>query len=469
MAAKSRPGADSHRYLSSGVAVCHHWIQGDSRMSHTFGKITIADGVRVLEDVGGTGLSGVLIGNESGLTCEVVLVGASVKRTLYPGTVDFFEVTRGTTWNGNLQIDPMADLTNFSSYPGSYVRIDTFGPGERPAGQYPMALPRLSNVGNTVDTNTVSAVTTNVTNDGNPSGTVFIEATQSGNASGSNVAIGNDGSAIFAQFVSSVFKQIFKIIPGASPEVLLGKGVKLHIVDNNNVDNTVLYMSNSNIVSFQAGTNDVFAFTDHNGNALFYAQTEVNGGFQLNSDIFINGTNHAGNAYGPILGVDTSGNTIVQAHPTNNQVVILDKNGAVLSTIDSNGCINMAGKIQTANGDTSGSMTIQEIFAGGSKWLIIKQNNYKQAGAAQQFTLSNTFTGPFGILNLGCGGMEVLQAGTKQSINVLTALAAAGGTFAAQTNIQQASIGWCNTNINQIQSQGGYATAHTGVTILAGF
>jgi hypothetical protein len=348
----------------------------------------------------------------------------------------------------------------------SQVAIEIYEASEKVGGTYPAALIRQ------VSADVTSSQATSVINDGNLAPTTFVEATQTGNASGSNVALGNDGSVIFAQFVSSVFTQLFKITPGATPTIQFGKGVNLHQVDNNGTDALFFHVNSNNYPELEANLSDVIQFSDRSGNALFYANGPTQGNsLQLGPGIVIQGSTGPGpTTTSNILGVSNPGGiTQLQAHSVGNQVQILDKNGATLSTIDANGCINMVGKIQTVNGDTSGSMTIQEIFTGGSKWLIIKQNNYKQAGAAQQFTLTNTFTGPFSISNLGCGGMEVLQAGTKQTINVLTAIAAAGGSFTGQTNIQQASFGWCNTNINQIQSQGGYATAHTGVTTIEGY
>jgi hypothetical protein len=442
-------------------------------MSNVYGKIDIVAGTKVIRDVGGTGLSGIVIGNESGLTCKITLQGAGVTRTLYPGTADFFEVPQNKSWSGNLQIDPSSNLSNASSWPSSFVQVDTFGFNEKPKGVYPISFFRAGNVGNTVDTNTVSSGTTSVTNDGNPGATVFIEATQSGNASGSNVVDRNDGSFYRSQFISNVLTRLVELIVGVNPILKFGQGLSLHQVDSNGTDALFFHVNSNNYPDFVANASDVVQFSGNGDVPLFYLNGASQGNsMQLGPNIAVQGSTGPGPTISAnILKVTNPGGiTQLQAHSVGNQVQIIDKNGDVLSTIDANGCINMAGAITTFNGDTSGSMTIQEVFAGGSKWLIIKQNNYRQAAATpQQFTLVNTFTGPFAIMNLGCGGMEVLQATVKQTINVLSALALAGGSFTGQTNIQQASIGWCNTNINQIQSQGGYASAHTGVTILAGF
>jgi hypothetical protein len=179
--------------------------------------------------------------------------------------------------------------------------------------------------------------------------------------------------------------------------------------------------------------------------------------------------NDASGSNGTVLTVDAIGNTIVQAHSTNDQVVFWDKNNATLATIDFNGCLNMSGQILTQNGDTSGSMTVQEIFSGGTKLVVVKQNNYRQNGAAQQLVLKNTFTGPFLVINAGCGGMQILNGASVQSGNYFNSMSATGSTFVAETAAAQCTLGWNNTAIDRVQSQGGYASAHTGVFILIGF
>lgn len=167
-------------------------------MSRFFGVIDISDGTRQIVDIGSGGLSGVLIGNESGLTVVITLQGANTSKSLYPGVVDWFPIPQGSNFNGNVQIDPSANLNNVASWPGSYVQIDTFGPNEIPTGTYPIALSRNTNVGNTITVNqntTLGPPAQLLQNDGNISGTQFIEATVGGDSS-SAVNVTNDGTWI---------------------------------------------------------------------------------------------------------------------------------------------------------------------------------------------------------------------------------------------------------------------------------
>jgi hypothetical protein len=160
-------------------------------MSHFYGIISISSGVRALTDnIGAAGLSGVLIGNESGLTVIITLQGANTSKSLYPGTVDWFPIPK-SGFTGVVQIDPVSNLNNLSFWPSSFVQIDTFGINEAPAGVYPMALPRITNVGNTVTT--TGGTVAQVVNDGNAPATQFIESTVSGDGGGSAVSVTNDG------------------------------------------------------------------------------------------------------------------------------------------------------------------------------------------------------------------------------------------------------------------------------------
>ncbi len=77
---------------------------------------------------------------------------------------------------------------------------------------YPVAFHRLANIGNpTVNTTGVSSVT----NDGNPTGTRFIEATEDGSTS-SNVSIYNDGSALFNVFSKGAYASVLQIERGTA-------------------------------------------------------------------------------------------------------------------------------------------------------------------------------------------------------------------------------------------------------------
>ena len=86
-------------------------------------------------------IKALVIGNESGYTCTVTLLGGDVSKTLYPSTVDWFQVTDG--FKGDLVVLPTTLLTNLSSYTGASVIVDAIGLNDpEEASMYPMALPR---------------------------------------------------------------------------------------------------------------------------------------------------------------------------------------------------------------------------------------------------------------------------------------------------------------------------------------
>ena len=86
-------------------------------------------------------IKALVIGNESGYTCTVTLLGGDVSKTLYPSTVDWFQVTEG--FKGDLVVLPTTLLTNLSSYTGASVIVDAIANNDpEEASMYPMALPR---------------------------------------------------------------------------------------------------------------------------------------------------------------------------------------------------------------------------------------------------------------------------------------------------------------------------------------
>lgn len=354
---------------------------------------------------------GVSFGRDTSITnCDYYTSPHGVLTGIVPPSIDKRTIG-GTRWQGNIYIYTETPVggggsTNLASAPASSVTVIGYQAGYQPQGQ--VALNRMQTTANTVATNVGSLTANSVTNDGNTAPSTFIEATQSGNASGSNVAIGIDGSFSFAQFVSSNFTNLLQLIPGASPLLRLGAKLIVEAVDNNNAN-----LSN-------------------------------------------------------IFGVDSSGNTFLQSHKNNNQTIIYDKNSNPLLTIDANACLKIAGALQTSNGDTSGTLNIYEGIYGIYKVMLAVQKNYEQAGGAFQFTLKNLFSGPAFFFNGGCGGMQLVQAGSVQSLNCFATIAATGGTHTAETISQQDTFGWCNTNFNQIGPSGGYVGTHTGIFVVIG-
>jgi hypothetical protein len=203
-------------------------------MSNVYGKIPLVANTSTMINVGGSGLSGLVIGNDSGFTCLIELQGANTKRTLYAGMVDFVPVPPNVNWTGNLLITPSSDLNNIQSWPASFLQIDTFGLGEQPSGQYPINLNRTGNIGNQVTT--VVGSSTSVQNDNNASGTQFVESTVLGSPS-SNTLMNNDGSGWFGRWVNPTFTKFFQWFSTGATALKLGAvGLLTEILGNIQVD-----------------------------------------------------------------------------------------------------------------------------------------------------------------------------------------------------------------------------------------
>lgn len=133
------------------------------------------------------------------------------------GTADFPEmfledILITNTFNGKITIIPIANFsaTTIASALSTLVSINAYGVGEIKSPQA-QPLTTISAVGNSVP---LSATATSVANDGNASGTQFVEATPTG-ASASTVSIKNDGTSLFSGLMA-----LNKALGGATQEFL---------------------------------------------------------------------------------------------------------------------------------------------------------------------------------------------------------------------------------------------------------
>ena len=104
------------------------------------GSITIASGANTTFTTPSDGMQGIIIGNLSGLTCTISMVGGGTTKTLYPSTTDFFPIKKGFT--GVISIVPVSTLSNVSSFSANTLIFDAVGINESiNVSAYPMILP----------------------------------------------------------------------------------------------------------------------------------------------------------------------------------------------------------------------------------------------------------------------------------------------------------------------------------------
>lgn len=159
-------------------------------MTQFVGTQNISAGVNDTKQVGSQGLKGVLIGNESGLSVVIYMDGTSDSKSLYPGTVDFFPITGG--FSGTVKWKTQSLLNNVAQWPSSFLQFDTVGINEPfNTSVYPLTLPRLTNIGNNVNTNQLS---TTLVNTGNPVNTQNIIQVSPAGDVGNTTTLDNMGN-----------------------------------------------------------------------------------------------------------------------------------------------------------------------------------------------------------------------------------------------------------------------------------
>lgn len=243
-------------------------------MSFNLGTFPISANNNTLFEAPSKGIQAVLIGNESGLTVVITMENGGVAKTLYPGTVDWFQVNEGFT--GNVKIAPIALLSNVATYPSSFLGFDAIGIRDpEQASMYPLALPsRNTNVGNVI--NTVGGTASAVQNDANIAGTSVIEATVSGD-SGSAASLTNNGHLILGTLNNN---GTFQLI-GSLGDVTIDSTGKL-TVDNRILANLLIAETGNDLtlgvaaahkLAFQVNNADV---VDINASGLSILSGKIN-------------------------------------------------------------------------------------------------------------------------------------------------------------------------------------------------
>jgi len=348
-------------------------------------------------------------------------------------------------------------------------------------------LPKNAGQSTTIPTQVVQANVSTISvlqNLRQTAGTQWLQVTD---ANGNTVwSADNNGNLFVGQEIAGAVTTLLQLIAGgANPIQFLGNLVNWSSTGDYNGQN--LNLGKRKILSIQNGAGvagNVFGvdandntFIQHNSNnqTIIYDKNgsalltiDATGNTIYNNAEILKWKDNAGIVRN-VLNVDNANNTILHAITGNDQILFQNAAGSIQMIMDLvNGLLNIPGKTQSVNGDTSGTMSVTELILGGFKITIVVQNNYRQAGAAQTISLINGFSGRFFCSNWGCGGLVLAQNGTAQNANLVATVSATGGTFSSQASLQQVTFGWCNTNVNQIKSQGGYASPHDGIGFFIG-
>ena len=174
-----------------------------------------------------------VIFNESPYFINVQL-DASNSVSLPAYTADIVPVSSG--FSGNMSITPLTYLTAQGQAPATSVFISTYGGNDpltrllfsgMPTG-YPIALARLSNIGNSLN---VSTSATSLVNDNNPLATQIIESTPSG-APGSTIVVTNSGDVTIKGDVAGVLTTLLQIISASSTVNISATGKQTNVNGN---------------------------------------------------------------------------------------------------------------------------------------------------------------------------------------------------------------------------------------------
>lgn len=135
------------------------------------------------------------------------------------------------------------------------------------------------------------------------------------------------------------------------------------------------------------------------------------------------------------------------------------------------GTLSLAGSTVSFNGNTSGNGIMYSLIDGsGGKWVYIHLNAFNNSGGTNtDVALPTTFAEGAEFFVSNIGQIQVLAGGVAQTFQIITALAAAGGTNTNQTTLNNYS--WAHvggTTIDTIRFSSGIAGSHSGAITMFG-
>ncbi len=115
-------------------------------MSQFVGRFSLTNNTPLTVSLPPTGMSAVVISNDSQFSVFASLNGTALNKTIPAGIADSMTIPNNS-FNGSLILVPTQQLSIQNS-PANFVEVTVYGRGEQVPGIYPVSLNRLSNSGN---------------------------------------------------------------------------------------------------------------------------------------------------------------------------------------------------------------------------------------------------------------------------------------------------------------------------------
>jgi hypothetical protein len=359
-----------------------------------------------------------------------------------------------------------------STGPISKVTVVAYLPNEKVMGVYPFSLVRQFFLGNNVNVNLPTS--TNLQNDNNVTGTQIIESTVSGSPS-SNVSVYNDGSGWFGRWNTPTFTKVLQWFSSGATGVMLGAvGFLTEVLGNLKVDGTLESVGNvtadanlavTGTATFNANGVSIDGSSNVNCNAVNTntVNTGVVNATTANATttntttlsatgniISANNQSHEWKDFGgtvrPVLNVDASNHVNLSGITGTDLLQFLASGGGVTGVWD---FINKSLDIRTTavilNGTTNGTAELYMPFTGANfKMCILYFNAYRNAsGTSQNINLPVAFAGFANFVTANGKVVTPRSGGVNlvNKVNIITALAAGGGTAVNQSTIPSYCVG----------------------------
>lgn len=373
------------------------------------------------------GVKGYLVGNESGLTEVIIMDGQGDSKSLYPGTVDYFPVRKG--FSGTIIAKNQSLLNNVALWPSSFLQYDMVGIGDTSfnASVYPLTLPRLTNIGNSVP---LTTSTSQLINNGSAPLSNIITVQPSDVATPTWLA-DNSGNFTVKGDNAGTLTTLLQLIAGASPTVkLAAASILVEVLGGLQIDGSI---------TFPNGNQQTITW--NGGGFLSNIQGGNDGSITYNSS----GTSHKflGASNNLLMAVNSSGITL---DGTNQGLIFSTSIGGFLSSVtgNSDGTVSYNSSGSTHKFLTIGNAETARITATGLQF---------QSGKQVIFGSGHEITDVFGITGTGSGTFVTGAPNNNLFIafdpcTVSGSSQTIGGTRAASTVVTTASgLAWSATII----------------------